>query len=204
MKKAFLVLFIVGVGLLGLNMLPGRTATADSELVSGDLSKLAKDLGVVPEDTGRYSLADILEAFYVQVENTNTQVSALQSTVTKIGDTVSNLQAEVHTIRQGAVGVSLDQLNELASWTEREVTKLWNNWNRLDNLNIERRLQQIEGELRDQSGRNLDYRLSRMESRIQQIEWTLQGINSNSNDYRLQQIEWKLNDLQNQINSLRR
>jgi len=185
MKKAFLVLCIVGIVLLGLTMLPGRIATADSELVSGDLSKLAKDLGIVPEDTGRYSLADILEAFYVQVQNTNTQVSILQLTVTEIGDTVSNLQTEVHTIRQGAVGVSLDQLNELANWTEREVTKLWNNWNRLDNVSIERRLQQ-------------------MESRIQQIEWTLQGINANSNDYRLQQIEWKLNDLQNQINSLRR
>ena len=204
MKKAFLVLCIVGVGLLVLNMLPGRTATADSELVSGDLSKLAKDLGVVPEDTGRYSLADILEAFYVQVENTNTQVSTLQATVTKIGDTVSNPQAEVHTIRQGAVGVSLDQLNELANWTEREVTRLSNNWNGVGDTGIERRLRQIEGQLRDQSGRNLDYQLSQMGSRIQQLEWALQGINSNSNDYRLQQIEWELNDLQNQINSLRR
>jgi len=202
MKKTFLVLCIVAVALLGLSALPRRTATADSEFAIGDLSKLAEDLGVVPEDTGRYSLTNILEALYIKFENANKQVSDLESTTTKINNTLSNLQVEVHSIRQGAVGVSSDQLNELADWTERELNRLWD---KLNSRNIESRLQQIEGQLRDQSGRNLDYRLSQMELRIQQIEWTLQVIkSSNSNDYRLQQIEWKLNDLQNQINSLRR
>jgi len=184
MRKTFLVLCIVALALLGLSALPRTTATADSDFAIGNLSKIAEDLGVVPEETGKYSLASILEALYASVENTNTnkQVSDLGTTITKLSGSISSLQVEVNSIRQEAVGVSSDQLNKLADWTERELTRLW------DELN----------------GRNLDYQLSRMESRIQQIEWTLQGVNSNRNDYRLQQIEWKLNDLQNQINSLRR
>jgi len=182
MRKTFLVLCIVALALLELSALPRMTATADSEFAIGNLSKIAEDLGVLPEETGKYSLASILEALYASVENTNKQVSDLGTTITKLSGSISSLQVEVHNIRQEAVEVSSGQLNELADWTERELTRLW------DELN----------------GRNLDYQLSRMESRIQQIEWTLQGVNSNRNDYRLQQIEWKLNDLQNQINSLRR
>jgi chromosome segregation ATPase len=161
------------------------TATADSEFAIGNLSKIAEDLGVLPEETGKYSLASILEALYASVENTNKQVSDLGTTITKLSGSISSLQVEVHNIRQEAVGVSSGQLNELADWTERELNRLWDNWNRSDNRNIESRLWQIENQLREDSGSNLDSRLRQMESRIQQIEW-------------------KLDDLQYQINSLRR
>jgi peptidoglycan hydrolase CwlO-like protein len=202
MKKTFLVLCIIALALLGLSALLRMTATADSDFAIGNLSKIAEELGVVPEEAGKYSLASILEALYASIENANKQASDLETTITKLSSSISSLQVEVHSIRQEAVGVNSDRLNEFISWTERELNNLWG---KLNSFNVESRLQQIEGQLRDQSGRNLDYRLSQMESRIQQIEWTLQGIqSSNSNDYRLQQIEWKLNDLQNQINSLRR
>lgn len=193
MKKAFLVLCIVAVGLLGLNMLPGRTATADSEFVIGDLSKLAQDLEIVPEDNGGYSLADILEAFYTKVENANKQISALESTVTEINNILSNLQVEVHNIRQGAVGVSVDQLNNLGDWTEGELHKLWD---KLNSSNVESRLQRIEGALRSQSGGNFDSRLYDIERHLQQIEYKLQ---QNNNDYRLQQIEYKIEYIENQL-----
>ena len=202
MRKTFLVLCIAALALLGLSALPRITATADSDYAIGDLSKIAGELGVVPEETGKYSLTSILEALHASVENTNKQSSDLGTTITKLSSSISSLQVEVHSIRQEFVGVSSDQLNELADWTRGELNRLWD---KVNNRSVESRLQQIEAQLRDESGRNLDYRLSQMESRIQQIEWTLQGIkSSNSNDYHLQQIEWKLDDLQNQINSLRR
>jgi len=211
MRKTFLVLCIVALALLGLSALPRMTATADSDFAIGNLSKLAEDLGVLPEETGKYSLASILEALYASIENTNKQVSDLGTTITKLSGSISSLQVEVHSIRQEAVGVSADQLDELADWTEHELNRLWDNWNSLDNMNIESRLWQIENQLRENSGSNLDSRLRQMESSIQQIEWTLQGVNLAGNDSRLrqmessiQQMQWNLNDLQNQINSLRR
>jgi len=185
MRKIFLVFCIVALALLGFSTPLRMTATADSEFTIGNLSKVAKDLGVLPEETGKYSLADILEALYASVENANKQISDIRTTITKLSTSISSLQLEVHNIRQRALGVSSDQLNELADWTEHELNKLWDNWNRLNNENIE--------------------------SRLQRIEWTLQGLNAGANDSRLQQIEssiqqmqWTLNDLQNQINNLRR
>jgi|AntAceMinimDraft_16_1070373.scaffolds.fasta_scaffold70102_2 archaellum component FlaC len=202
MRKTFLVLCIVALALFGLSSLSRMTATADSDFAIGNLSKIAQGLGVAPEETGKYSLASILEALYASVEDTNKQVSDLGTKTTQLSSSISSLQVEVNNLKQGSVGVSSDQLNELADSTEQELNRLWANWNSVDNTNIESRLQQLENHLR--SGSYLDSQLQQMESRIQQIERTLQGISSTGNDYRLQQIEWKLNDLQNQINSLRR
>ena len=211
MRKTFLVLCIVALVLLGLSALPRMTATADSDFAIGNLSKIAEDLGVVPEETGKYSLASILEALYASVENTNKQVSDLGTTITKLSGSISSLQVEVNNLKQRSMGVSSDQLNNLADWTEAQLNSLWDTCNSLNRLNVERRLLQIEGQLRDSSGGNADSRLRQIEARIQQIEWTLQGLNTGANDSRLRQIEssmqqmqWTLNDLQNQINNLRR
>lgn len=201
MKKVFLIGCIVAIAVLGLGTLPQRTATADSEFVIGDLSKLAQELEIVPEDNGRYTLADILEAFYAKIENNNKRLAVLESKASEMSSTLYNLQIEVRNIRQEDSGISSDQLNDLAEWTEDELNKVWNY---LNGRNIENRLLRIERQLQDSSGHNLDYQLSQMDSRILQIEWTLQEIKSSaSNDYRLDQIEWKLNDLQNQIDNLR-
>lgn len=211
MRKTFLVLCIVALILLGLNAVPGGTATADSDFAIGNLSNIAKELGVTPGENGKYNLVSILEALYASVENTNKQVSDLETRITKLGDFISSLQVEVSNIRQAPTQVTSDQLNKLAEWTERELNRLWDNWNDLDNLNIESRLRQIENQLRQNSGSSLDTRLRQMESRIQRIEWTLQESNTDANDSRLRQIESNiqqmqraLNDLQNQINNLRR
>ena len=211
MKKTFLVLCIIALALLGLSALPRMTATADSDFAIGNLSKIAEELGVVPEETGKYSLASILEALYASVENTNEQASDLGTTITKLSSSISSLQVEVNNLKQRSMGVSSDQLNNLADWTEAQLNSLWDTCNSLNRLNVERRLLQIEGQLRDSSGGNADSRLRQIESRIQQIEWTLQGLNTGANDSRLRQIEssmqqmqWTLNDLQNQINNLRR
>jgi len=211
MRKTFLILCIVALALFGLSSLSRMTATADSDFAIGNLSKIAQDLGVAPEETGKYSLASILEALYASVENTNKQVSDLGTTVTKLSGSISSLQVEVNSLKQGSVGVSSDQLDKLSSWTEAELNRLWDTCNGFSRLNVEGRLLQIEGQLRDNSGGNADSRLRQMESRIQRIEWALQGVNSSGNDSRLRQIEssmqqmqWTLNDLQNQINNLRR
>jgi len=211
MRKTFLVLCIVALALLGLSALPRMIATADSDFVIGDLSKIAADLGVAPEETGKYSLASILEALYASVENTNKQVSDLETTISKLSSSISSLQGEVNSLKQRSMGVSSDQLNKLADWTEAQLNNLWDTCNNFNRLNVEHRLLQIEGQLRDSSGGNADSRLRQIESRIQQIEWTLQGANRSVNDSRLRQIEssmqqmqWTLHDLQNQINNLRR
>jgi peptidoglycan hydrolase CwlO-like protein len=199
MRKTFLVLCIVALVLLGLNVPSRRTATADSDFAVGDLSKIAEQLGVVPEETGKYSLASILEALYASVESTNKQASGLGTTITELSSSISSLRLQVRIIRQEALGVSLDQLNELADWTESELNRLWGS------------LQRIENEFGGHSGSYLESRLQWLESSIRQIERALQGINTTGNDYRLrqiessiQQIEWELNNLQCQINSLRR
>ncbi len=210
MRKTFLVLCIVALALLGFSALPRMTVTADSDFAIGNLSKIAEELGVEPEETGKYSLASILEALYASVETTNKQTSDLGTAITKLSSSISTLQVEINNLKQQSMGVSLDQLNKLADWTEAQVNSIWDTCNSFNRLNVERRLLQLESQLREHSGSYLDTRLQQIESRIQKIEWTLQGRNSNSNDYRLQQIEsriqqmeWTLNDLQNQVNNLR-
>jgi len=189
MRKTFLVLCIAVLALLGLSALPRITATADSDYAIGDLSKIAEELGVVPEETGKYSLTSILEALHASVENTNKQASDLGTTITKLSSSISSLQVEINNLKQRSMGVNSDQLNKLADWTEAQVNGLWDTCNSTNRLNVESRLQQIEGQLRDTSGGNADSRLRQMESRIQRIEWALQGVNPSGNDSRLQQIE---------------
>ena len=202
MRKTFLVLCIAALALLGLSALPRITATADSDYAIGDLSKIAEELGVVPEETGKYSLTSILEALHASVENTNKQASDLGTTITKLSSSISSLQVEINNLKQRSMGVSSDQLNKRADWTEAQVNSLWDTCNSFNRLNVERRLLQIEGQSREHSGSNLDSRLQQIESRIQQIERSLQGRNSNSNDYRLQQIESRIQQIERSLQGL--
>jgi hypothetical protein len=136
MRKTFLVLCIVALALLGLSTLPRMTATGDSDFAIGNLSKIAEELGVVPEEDGKYSLASILEAFYVRSEKMDQLISlvvldSIESTEKQISDLETTI-TQLRLIGGGPAGVSSDRLNELANWTEHELDRLWDNWNRLD------------------------------------------------------------------------
>lgn len=116
MKKVFVILCIVVVGLLGLNMLPERAATADSEFMIGDLSKLAQQLNVEPGDDGKYTLASILEALWgsleAKVHNLDTKLSyrVSHSTGSELSGRIDSLQ---------------DWAWEHVDWANRELNRLW-------------------------------------------------------------------------------
>jgi len=161
MRKTFLVLCIVALALLGLNMLPERTATADSDFVIGDLSKIAEKLRVVPEEDGKYSLASILEALHAGVVSAYSRAVILEIDTS---NSVSELKAEMSSIKQGAVGVSTTQLNDLTDWTERELNRLWSN------------LRQLENDVRPGGGSYLESRIQWLESSMRQTERELNDL----------------------------
>lgn len=155
MKKVFVILCIVVVGLLGLNMLPERAATADSEFVIGDLSKLTELLNVEPEADGRYSLVSVLEGLYSKIEDVDKRVSVL-------GLTISDLQTKLSYLGSGTTADS--RVDSLTDWTEHELNKLWNELNELARW-AENRLRAIEYG----SGSILDSRLQWLENRVERI-----------------------------------
>lgn len=204
MKKVFVVLCIVVVGLLGLNMLPERAATADSEFMIGDLSKLAQQLNVEPGDDGKYTLASILESLCLKIDEVDERLSTLESavaTTTKdINTHISNLETKI------ANGSSFSTWSELQSrvdaletwatdmkWTEEELIGKVNEL--IDWANNLRWTNTDAQWIKD--------RLGWVENRLEQIERDLSTTLGVDLSYRLQQLEWELNSLRNDLNNLR-
>ena len=152
MRKTFLVLCIVALALLGLSTLPRMTATGDSDFAIGNLSKIAEELGVVPEEDGKYSLASILEALYASVESTNKRVSDLGTTT---GYFISSLRSEMRSIKQEP----LNNMNIESRF-----------------MNTESRLRQLENEVRPGGGSYLESRIQWLESSMRQTERELNDL----------------------------
>jgi chromosome segregation ATPase len=169
MRKTFLVLCIVALALLGLNMLPERTATADSDFAIGNLSKIAEKLGVEPDEAGKYNLASILEAFYDDHRHTR---SVFSQAILSIESRVGQLENEVPS---GSGSYNNTNIESRLRQLENEVRSA-------SGSNLDFRLRQIEDQLRNSSGRDLDYQLRQMESRIQQIEWELDNLQNQINN----------------------
>jgi chromosome segregation ATPase len=192
MRKTFLVLCIVALALLGLNMLPERTATADSSLAIGNLSTIAEELGVEPDEAGKYNLASILEAFY---DDHRTTRSLFSRFLLSMDSRVTQLENEAPS---GSGSYNNTNLESRVRQLENEVRSGSGSYN---NTNLESRVQQLENEVRAASGSNLDFRLRQIEDQLRNssgrdLDYQLRQMES-----RIQQIEWALNNLQNQINN---